>query len=197
MSDKELIEVVKLCCEYNPQCAKCPLEDRDTSDECMGELLKGCLELINRQQAEIERLKDLIKSVNEDIGKAIIAFDKDIAIAKTEAIKEFAEKIDQLFYRYAPLRSHADMARKDYIKADDGTEIEMQSVWDVFTLKKYGIAEYEEMNRLQTNIELIEKGRLLAELKKDFRLLVKEMTESPTKIEHSPLCETDTYEVKE
>ena len=27
--------------------------------------------------------------------------------------------------------------------------------------------------------------------------LVKEMTESPTKIEHSSLCETDTYEVKE
>ena len=92
-----------------------------------------------------------------------------------DAAKEFADKIDEIFLRYAFLHSHVDMARQDYIKAVDGTEIEMQSVWDVFTLKKYGIADYDEMNRLQTNIELIEKGRLLAELEKDFRLLAKEM----------------------
>lgn len=94
---------------------------------------------------------------------------------KAEAYKEVEDKITELFSRYAFLHSHADMARQDYIKADDGTEIEMQSVWDVFTLKKYGIADYDEMNRLQTNIELIEKGRLLNELEKDFRLLVKEL----------------------
>ena len=128
-------------------------------------------------KSEIERLELLIQSLN----LVIVNLNKEVETTKSEAIKEFAEKIDQLFYRYAHLRSHADCARKDYIKADDGTEIEMQSVWDVFTLKKYGIAEYEEMNRLQTNIELIEKGRLLAELQKDFKLLVKEMTEGSEK----------------
>ena len=31
----------------------------------------------------------------------------------------------------------------------------------------------------------------------DFNRLVKELTETPTKIEHSSLCETESYEVKE
>lgn len=37
------------------------------------------------------------------------------------------------------------------------------------------MSEYEEMHRLQQNIETIEKDRLLTELEKDFRVLVKEM----------------------
>lgn len=142
------------------------------------------LNYINSLKAKIQQLqvstmvceqRDLIiensKLITLNWGNPLV-----VAI-KSEAIREFAEKIDQLFDRYAHILSHADCARKDYIKTDDGTEIEMQSVWDVFRLEKHGIAEYEEMNRLQENIELIEKGRLLAELKKDFRLLVKEMTE--------------------
>jgi energy-converting hydrogenase A subunit M len=100
----------------------------------------------------------------------------EIANAKAEAYREFAEKITEVFVRYAHLHSYAEGAKKDYIEAVDGTEIEMQSVWDVFALKKNGMAEYEEMNRLQNNIELIEKERLLTELEKDFRLLVKDLT---------------------
>ena len=170
---------------------------------------KALLITVEKMRNEIRRLQNILVNFMDEIYEwgnknnvdtntfaqiAVLGNEKDIVVKqiKTEAIKEFAEKIDQLFYRYAHLHSHADMARKDYIKADDGTEIEMQSVWDVFTLKKYGIAEYEEMNRLQTNIELIEKGKLLAELQKDFKLLVKELTQ-PTKIEHNSLCETETY----
>ena len=79
--------------------------------------------------------------------------------------------------RYAHLHPYAEGAREDFIEAVDGTEIEMQSVWDVFTLKKYEMSEYEEMNRLQENIETIATESLLTELEKDFRLLVKEMTD--------------------
>lgn len=152
------------------------------------------LNLINSLKAEIDNLNSeltLLKNDNKHLkglyedekakvekakGK-VIDICKRLKTTKSEAVREFAKKIDQLFDRYAHMLSHADCARKDYIKTDDGTEIEMQSVWDVFRLEKHGIAEYEEMNRLQENIELIEKGRLLAELKKDFRLLVKEMME--------------------
>lgn len=169
MTDNDIIKALE-CCMYGHGCEDCHYIGKGF---CNDKLKRDALDLINRQQAESERLQKAIKV--QDI--MIEQQDYKIKSAKSEAIKEFAEKIDQLFYRYAHILSHADCARKDYIEADDGTEIEMQSVWDVFTLKKYGIAEYEEMNRLQTNIELIEKGRLLAELKKDLRLLVKELTE--------------------
>lgn len=64
----------------------------------------------------------------------------------------------------------------DVIKHDDET-IEMQSVWDVHTLIKNEMSEYEEMYRLQDNIENIAKERLLKEIEKDLRLLIKEITE--------------------
>lgn len=98
--------------------------------------------------------------------------------AKSEAIKEFADKINELLTRYSHLHDYADNARRDTIEAADGTDIEMQSVWDVFTLKNNEMSEYEEMNRLQKNIETIAEERLLKEIEKDFRLLVKEMTEA-------------------
>ena len=53
----------------------------------------------------------------------------------------------------------------------------MQSVWDVHTLIKNEMSEYEEMYRLQDNIENIAKERLLKEIEKDLRLLIKEMAE--------------------
>lgn len=98
-------------------------------------------------------------------------------IIKSEAIKEFADKINELLTRYSHLHDYADNARRDTIEAADGIYIEMQSVWDVFTLKNNEMSEYEEMNRLQKNIETIAEERLLKEIEKDFRLLVKEMTE--------------------
>lgn len=135
------------------------------------------LDLINRQKAEIERLKNkntlLLKKKCKDINTAR-------KIIKSEAIKEFADKINELLTRYSHLHDYADNARRDTIEAADGIYIEMQSVWDVFTLKNNEMSEYEEMNRLQKNIETIAEERLLKEIEKDFRLLVKEMTEVET-----------------
>jgi hypothetical protein len=53
--------------------------------------------------------------------------------------------------------------------------MEMVSVWEVLSLKKWEMCDYETMNTLQDNIETIEKARLLSELEKDFMLLKKEM----------------------
>ena len=144
------------------------------------------LQIVEKLEAEVERLQKHTEEVTANCIQFNKANDKAnnqrfleaIAFVQSEAYREFGEKITETFLQYAHLHSHADCARKDYIKAADGTEIEMQSVWDAFTLEKYGMAVYEVMNRLQTNIELIEKDRLLTELEKDFRLLVKELTES-------------------
>lgn len=140
-----------------------------------GYTVSELLKVIDQQQAEIERLKEILMNgckLSRCINKGFI---------RDEAYKEFAEKITEIFMQYAHLHSYADGARKDYIETVDGKEIEMQSVWDVITLQKNGMAEYEEMNRLQKNIELIEKDRLLTELEKDFRLLAKELTEKNDK----------------
>ena len=143
-------------------------------------------------QAEIERLKSDLTLKTYDYEhllmkckelQAISSSRKDrlmqtvvkLQTSKSEAIKEFAEKVTEIFKRYAHLHNHADQARRAEVEAADGTKIEMQSVWDVITLRKHGMAEYEEMSELQRNIEILEKDRLLTELEKDFRLLVKEM----------------------
>ena len=97
--------------------------------------------------------------------------------SSTAAIKGVTDKINELLARYSPLHNNAKNAMRDTIEAVDGTDIEMQSVWNVFALKNNEMSEYEEMGRLQDNIETIASERLLREIEKDFRLLVKEMTE--------------------
>jgi hypothetical protein len=111
MTDAEIIKVVKLCCEYNPQCAICPLNEYDTCDQCMGILLKGCLDLINRQQAEIEELTHkleclLCHATGSKLSKSTYSLrTMELAVndevqeccneAKAEAIKEFAERLKE------------------------------------------------------------------------------------------------------
>ena len=142
-------------------------------------------------KAEIERLNSISDRLNDICTKQDLEIEKlkaksDMAdgyedalvgMTKSEAIKELAEKITEVFMRYEHLYGQADSARREEVESADGTKIELFSVWDVITLNKHGMSEYEEMNRLQENIETIAKARLLTELEKDFRLLVKEMTE--------------------
>lgn len=129
-------------------------------------------EMVAEQKAEIERLQCSAIRNGKQIGSLI----HHLETAKSEAYREFADKITEVFMRYAHIHQYAEEARRDYIEAVDGTNIEMQSVWDVCTLEKNGMAEYEEMGRLQNNIEMISKERLLTELEKDFQLLVNELT---------------------
>ena len=173
IEDKDVIKALGLCTSEYLGCEDgCPYIPREIGDDfCADALKKDALDLINRQQAEIENL-----TVNMNaFGRGMQIEAEKVKTAKAEAIKEFAEKTTEIFMRYAHIHNYADIARRDYIEAGDGHQIEMQSVWDAFMLKKYGMSEYEEMHRLQRNIETIEKDRLLTELEKDFRLLAKEM----------------------
>lgn len=142
--------------------------ERDEREEGFIDLTWYALSLINRQKAEIEELREINQSRKEDIPFLI-------AVARAEAIKEFAERIDELFTRYAHWHKYAETARTDYIELASGEECEMQSVWDVITLNKNGLVEYGTMCRLQENIETIVKARLIAEIQKDLKCLVKEM----------------------
>lgn len=208
MTDNEIIKCAKDCVGNFPPCSSCPFDEDLTTDECMGNLMKELLGVNDRQQTEIERLTAEIEETNEADREAELQalkeskenaklFCEAINHAKSEAIKEFAEKITEVFMRYAHLHNYADQARVAEVESADGTKIELFSVWDVLTLKKHEMAEYEEMGELQHNIEYIANDRLLTEIEKEFRLIVKEMTTQPTKIEHNSLCETETYKTEQ
>ena len=171
MTDKNIIKALECCTnEGAALCKNCPYEDACDIHEAT--MLEDTLALIKRQKSEIERL--------EETPKCVYAYDGEVTEycveapchnyktadeIRAEAIKEFAERIDELFNRYAHLHKYADEARTDYIELASGEECEMQSVWDVITLNKNGLVEYET----------IKKASLLAEIQKDFKCLAKEM----------------------
>ena len=91
MTDEQIIKAVEVCREPDT-CKDCPYHKLYTA-RCIIMLMKDVFDLINRQKAEIERLK----KKNE---KYINRIEKDIVLpkifgeqAKSEVIKEFAERL--------------------------------------------------------------------------------------------------------
>ena len=93
LNDNEIIKALE-CCKRAAvrQCEGCPYKERSS---CAFELRRDALDLINRQQAEIERLKLEVEAVDELINPLPFKsnFDRAIETAKSEAIKEFAERL--------------------------------------------------------------------------------------------------------
>lgn len=56
MTDKEIIKALECCQNEECVCKECPLHYRRSAD-CVDYLTRNALNLINRQQAEIERLQ--------------------------------------------------------------------------------------------------------------------------------------------
>lgn len=80
MTDNDIIKALECCSKDTYICKECQLY---VERKCMRKLNSLALDLINRQQAEIERLKgwqDLLKAEKHSLIKA-------------EAVKEFAEKV--------------------------------------------------------------------------------------------------------
>lgn len=91
MTENEIKEALECASYYD--CDKCPHHQENCDDRIADqyELSKEALDLINRLQAENERLSLIVK----DLGKAGVSVDKLIMLkdAKAEAIKEFAERL--------------------------------------------------------------------------------------------------------
>ena len=118
MTDNEIIKALECCCKNN-NCDGCPLDYLTFSSQCASELAIKSLDLINRLQsqnkdlaetvhnltiekdalfdkaeelkAEVERLKT---NLNVELENFATEYDNKI---KTEAYKEFAEEIFELF----------------------------------------------------------------------------------------------------
>lgn len=83
MTDAEIIKALE-CCAGDDGCDVCPMYK--PSSECITELQGKALDLINRQKAEIERLKRLLEEEEAKYKECAKRFYK-------EAIKEFAERL--------------------------------------------------------------------------------------------------------
>lgn len=86
LTDSEIIKALD-CCKYD-DCNNCP----NVVDNCHANLIDYALDLINRQKAEIERLKEFIVETRR--------CDKEL---KAEAIREFAERLKKAFVLCDPM----------------------------------------------------------------------------------------------
>ena len=105
MTDNEIKKALEIC-SNDGGCCDCPYV---SNIACIGIISKNALDLINRQQAEIERLNDCVNSEDEiraimksqmaPMVKEIVNEQIDVAmkVARAEAIKDFAERLKKDF----------------------------------------------------------------------------------------------------
>ena len=86
MTDNEIIKALE-CCSNGEPCANCPYQKQcDETD-----LAEIALDLINRQQAEIERLKKILAEEEEKYKLCAKRFYK-------VGVKDFAEKLKSTYF---------------------------------------------------------------------------------------------------
>ena len=115
LTDSEIIKALECCCSKEIQFRNCPLPQnvKDGLD-CGTVIAKECLDLINRQKAEIEDKERVIQfyagvveNKNADIERLQKHIQEGIELAKqipetvatvkAEAVKEFAERLKGQF----------------------------------------------------------------------------------------------------
>lgn len=87
MTDKEIINALECLCGDEIPCKDCAY--KSDAFACRRMTAIDALDLINRQQAAIERLTDY----NENLQTANTALSNEILEAKSEAVREFAERL--------------------------------------------------------------------------------------------------------
>ena len=99
MTDEQIIKAIGIC-RTQDSCKGCPYHELYMAG-CVGTLMKDVFDLINRQKAEIEKLKQendfFRKTITENAQRALEVAVEEIEKAKSEAIKEFAERLKEKF----------------------------------------------------------------------------------------------------
>lgn len=90
MTDNDIIKALGNCND-NGTCDKCPYDGLRFEGEidCASQMIADALDLINRQKAEIEILKGWERLLKAESHAPFIK------TAKAEAVREFAEKINE------------------------------------------------------------------------------------------------------
>ena len=82
MTDNDIIKALE-CCSIKTDCTGCYFNTHESEDICAREIVKNAFDLINRQQAEIERLKK---------------YNTEVAYKHyNDGIKEFAERLKYIY----------------------------------------------------------------------------------------------------
>ena len=114
MTDNEIIKALE-CCSKNILCGQCPLKEKNN---CINKLFAYALELISRQQAEVERLHD---EVSKTRRKALL-----------EASSKFAGHSDY----------HGDTILCKLICMAEGKEVEIAKPLDKSEIKSESVKEF-------------------------------------------------------
>lgn len=140
MADKEMIKAIECCLKSPVDCDNCAYTKYPVRD-CNTILINDIADLINRQQQEIERLKediDVLKSElndceckNYDLENHKIYSESVMGKVRAEAIRQFAEKLKEkmnnlVAYKtkkrdyYIVSKKFIDNLVKEMVGADNG-----------------------------------------------------------------------------
>ena len=100
MTDNEILKVLECC--HNGTCSMCPYVNEGY---CGRRMISGSLDLIRKQQAEIKYLKNEICDID--------TVNRNLIKEKAEAIKEFADKLENRFFNYYEVLNR-DSNKRDY-----------------------------------------------------------------------------------
>ena len=102
MTDNEIIKAMQCVIGNDVKCSECTYQKVLPFPSCRRKCAKNALDLINRQKAEIEKLKQendfFRKTITENAQRALEVKVEEIEKAKSEAIKEFAERLKEKCY---------------------------------------------------------------------------------------------------
>lgn len=107
MTDEQIIRALE-CCKIG-ECDDCPF--CNVKEDCEVELPEEALNLINRQKAEIERLNKAIKGREQLVN----TLNKCYKQAKSEAIKEFANRLKNSNGFYDSIRAIGNVDKMDCV----------------------------------------------------------------------------------
>lgn len=85
MTEKEIMQALECCIKPTSDCDNCPYYSAGDGD-CVNKVKENALDLINRQQAEIDYWKQ--QAFNDCMEKGNI-----YKVARTEAIKDFVDAL--------------------------------------------------------------------------------------------------------
>ena len=100
MTDNEIIKALECCRDAESvfDCQNCPYIECTNKKGCITELHGDILDIINRQKAEIERLRNTVKTDFLTVTEKLKLSQSEISEIRTEAIKEFAKSISRLSF---------------------------------------------------------------------------------------------------
>lgn len=113
MEDNKIIKALE-CCGVNCSCKDCTYKKIPVY--CNRKLMEDALDLINRQKAEIDRLANTPPKDPNDFCGVLCDFAESLmAKAKTEAIKEFAERLKKETTTAISCNTYTEVVRRNDI----------------------------------------------------------------------------------